>query len=81
MVALPEYNGFASPLLLNVYMWCSCGDKDMMYTTFCGKTALIMGAWPGAMGHLLQNLNVHVLSNTVAIGGAFNAVMGIWCFG
>ena len=82
IVASPEYNGFPSPLLVNAYTWCSRGDADQMYATFHGKMALVMGASPGAMGGLravnphrtlLQNLGVHVLSNTVAIGGAFKA--------
>ena len=53
-----------------------------MYATFAGKTALVLGASPGAMGglraigphrNLLQNLGLNVLSNSVAIGGAFKA--------
>ena len=83
IVASPEYNGFPPPLLVNAYTWCSRGDEaNVMYGTFSGKTALVMGASPGAMGGLravnphrtlLQNLGVNVLSNTVAIGGAFKA--------
>ena len=81
VVASPEYNGFPSPLLVNAYTWCSRGDEQM-YATFSGKTALVMGASPGAMGGLravnphrtlLQNLGVNVLSHSVAIGGAFKA--------
>ena len=83
VMASPEYNGFPSPLLVNAYTWCSRGDDPGdMYATFRGKTALVLGASPGAMGglraivphqHLLQNLGVHVVSHTVAIGAAYKA--------
>jgi NAD(P)H-dependent FMN reductase len=83
IVSTPEYNGFPSPLLLNAYTWCSRGDPEgKMYATFSGKTALVLSASPGAMGgmrtlnphrQLLMNLGVNVVSNSVAVGGAFKA--------
>lgn len=83
ILASPEYNGFVTPLLLNAVTWCSRGDPDgEMYATFKGKSAIVLSASPGAMGgmrslnpnrELLTNLGVHVLPDSVAVGGAFGA--------
>lgn len=82
MIASPEYNGFVTPLFLNAMTWCSRGDTTGMYATFQHKAALVLSASPGAMGGmrsltparlLLNNLGVHVLPLSVAIGGAMAA--------
>lgn len=83
IISSPEYNGFISPLLLNVYTWCSRGDQaGAMYATFSGKSATVLSSSPGAMGGLrtlnphreiLTNLGVNVLPQSVAIGAAFKA--------
>ncbi|CAB9497241.1 Quinone reductase [Seminavis robusta] len=84
IIASPEYNGFVPPLLLNAVTWASRGDPPDagMYATFQRKAAICLAASPGAMGgmrslvpsrQLFTNLGVHVLPESVAIGGAFQA--------
>lgn len=80
LFACPEYNGSITPLLKNIIDWLSrpAGDEPML-AAFRGKTAGLIAASPGGLGGLrglahvrdiLSGIGVHVIPDTVAIGGA-----------
>ncbi|KAJ8603308.1 hypothetical protein CTAYLR_009018 [Chrysophaeum taylorii] len=83
IIAGPEYNGFATPLLVNAITWSSRGDPPgEMYATFKGKTAAVIATSPGGLGgmralnsykELLMNLGTTCLPLSVAVGGAMKA--------
>jgi NAD(P)H-dependent FMN reductase len=70
LIASPEYNSSYSAALKNAIDWASRGaDGEKPLAAFRGKTALLMGASPGALGGLrglvslrmlLGNLGMHV---------------------
>ncbi|MEZ0260440.1 MAG: NADPH-dependent FMN reductase [Alphaproteobacteria bacterium] len=86
LIASPDYNGSYSAVLKNTVDWLTRKDKehDPPLEPFKGKIAVIMSASPGALGglrgleklhDLLDNLQVMVLPDVVAVGGittAFN---------
>jgi NAD(P)H-dependent FMN reductase len=80
--ASPEYNSAYSPLLKNTIDWMSRPhlENESPLSAFTGKVAAISAASPGGLGGLrglvplrmlLSNINVHVIPEQVAIGGAF----------
>lgn len=78
VIASPEYNGLPSPLLKNAIDWVSRVDVKV----YRGKIAAIMSASPGGLGGLrglshlrvlLNNLNVLVIPEQVAVGNALSA--------
>jgi len=81
IIASPEYNGFFSPLLKNTIDWVSRPVAGAA-SPFAGKTAMLLGASPGALGGirglphlrlLLSNLGVTVAPGQMALGGADKA--------
>ena len=84
VIAAPEYNGSLSPLLKNTIDWISRvpSSEDDPIEPFRNKVAAISAASPGGMGgmsmlyHLrdvLFRLGTLVISEQVAVGGAFDA--------
>lgn len=78
IITSPEYNGLPSALLKNTIDWVSRVDVKV----FAGKAAGLLSASPGALGGLrglphvrtlLTNINVLVVPQQAAIGGALDA--------
>ena len=83
-IAAPEYNSSLAPLLKNTLDWISRTheEDEPMLSAYNGKVAAIAAASPGGLGGLrglvplrmmLENINVLVLPNQLAVGGAFKA--------
>jgi chromate reductase len=50
-IATPEYNGFVTPLLLNMFCWASRPSPgDDFGTVFQGKPVALMASSPGRLG-------------------------------
>ena len=51
VIATPEYNGFITPLLLNLFCWASRPSPgDDFGTVFQGKPVALMASSPGRLG-------------------------------
>ncbi|MAS92147.1 MAG: FMN reductase [Verrucomicrobiales bacterium] len=85
IIASPEYNSAFSPLLKNTIDWCSRAETDdePPLAAYSGKTAMLLAASPGALGGLrglyalrtlLQNINVTVFPDMLAVRSAFDVV-------
>ena len=62
LIASPEYNSSYSAALKNAIDWASRGkDGEKPLAAFRGKTALLMGASPGAIGGLRGLVNLRML--------------------
>lgn len=84
-IASPEYNSSFSPLLKNSLDWISRpsekGEEPLI--AFKGKVAALSSASPGGLGGIrglpglrmmLNNINVLVIPQQVAIGNAFDRI-------
>jgi len=50
-IATPEYNGFVTPLLLNLFCWASrASPGDDFGSVFLGKPVALMASSPGRLG-------------------------------
>jgi len=50
-IATPEYNGFVTPLLLNILCWASRpSPSDDFGTVFQGRPVALMASSPGGLG-------------------------------
>jgi NAD(P)H-dependent FMN reductase len=84
LIASPEYNSSISAVLKNAIDWASRREEgEAPLACFKGKTAVIMGASPGALGGLrglvvlrmlLGNIQVNVLPGQKAISKAHEAL-------
>ena len=83
VIGCPEYNGFMSPLLINVIDWCTRSDAGGVdLSAFSDKSVFIASASPGPGGgarsatHLktmLSGLGAIVLPQTLSLPTAFSA--------
>jgi len=83
LLACPEYNSSITPLLKNTIDWCSrAAPGEAPLACYKGKVAGLVSASPGALGGLrglvtvrmiLGNLQMHMLPQQVAVGGAAQA--------
>lgn len=83
LISSPEYNSSLTALLKNTIDWISRPvDGEAPLEAFTGKVAGLMAASPGGLGGLrglvhlraiLQNINVMVVPNQMAISSAHDA--------
>ncbi len=84
LVASPEYNSSYSPLLKNTLDWMSRPESkdEPIMIAFKGKIAALTAASPGGLGGMrglvplrlwLSNINIHVIPQQLALGGAMKA--------
>lgn len=79
----PEYNGFMTPLLLNVIDWCTRSESAALsLNAFAGKSVLVASASPGPGGgsraathlkSLLLGIGCHVSPQAFAVASSFAA--------
>lgn len=84
LIAAPEYNSSLTPLLKNTIDWVSRpeNDNETPLACYAGKVAAIVATSPGAFGGLrglvplrmlLENIQVMVIPNQLAISKAYEA--------
>jgi len=83
LLSCPEYNSSIAAALKNTIDWASRkGEGETPLQCFTGKAACLMSASPGALGGLrglvvvrmlLNNINMIVLPDQIAISSAMNA--------
>lgn len=82
-IASPEYNSSFSPLLKNALDWISRSESkdEKPLSAFAGKSACLSATSPGGLGGMrglvplrlwLSNIQVHVIPQQLAIGGAYD---------
>jgi chromate reductase len=84
LIASPEYNSSFSAVLKNAIDWVSRPvEGEVPLACFTGKTAALLAISPGGLGGLrglvplrmlLENIQVSVLPNQVAIPNGFSAI-------
>jgi len=68
LIASPEYNSSYSAALKNAIDWASRGaEGEAPLAAFRGKTALLMGASPGALGGLRGLVNLRMLLGNLGV--------------